>query len=202
MFEQVDAARTVNPSFLALDSQHRWLFAVNEVREFDGGLSGAVSSYAIDPSTGELRLINQVASGGGNPCHLSVSPSDKYLLVANHEAGSIAVVPIDTEGRLSPPIDLKQDEPIDERASHAHFVLPDRSGNLVLSSNTGTDRIMVYRFDDDKGRLIPNEPRWGETHREGSPRHLAFSPDGEHLFANGEADLTLSFFDLIDVVDT
>ncbi|HEY8597540.1 MAG TPA: beta-propeller fold lactonase family protein, partial [Thermomicrobiales bacterium] len=41
----------VNPSFLALDPARRFLFAVNEVRQYDGEPTGAVSSFAIDPQT-------------------------------------------------------------------------------------------------------------------------------------------------------
>ena len=192
--DHLHTAEAINPSFLALDNQQRWLFAVNEVRDFDGALSGAVTSFAIDRVTGELRFISRVASGGGNPCHLSVSPSDNYLFVANHEAGNIAVLPIDGTGRLSSPIDVKWDEPVDERPPHAHFVVPDSAGNFILSSDTGTDRVVVYRFKDDEGRLRPNDPPWGETHRGGSPRHLAFSTDGRYVFANGEADMSLSLF--------
>ena len=61
------AATAVNPSFLTVDKGQRFLFAVNEVREFGGQASGAVSSFAIDSNAGELRFLNQVASGRGQP---------------------------------------------------------------------------------------------------------------------------------------
>ena len=198
MLEHVHAvAGVANPSFLALDPSERFLFAVNETREFNGEATGAVSSFAIDPQTGVPRFLGQVPSGGGNPCHLSVTPCGRHLLVANHEAATIALLPIDVDGRLSPPVDLHHDESIDstgERQPHAHFVAPDPGGAFVLSTDTGTDRIMSYRLDAERGRLVPNAPAWGETHPGGSPRHLAFRPDGRSLYANGEADLTLSVF--------
>ena len=188
------AATAVNPSFLTVDKGQRFLFAVNEVREFGGQASGAVSSFAIDDNAGELRFLNQVASGGGNPCHLSMSHSGRFLQVANHEAGSVAVFAVMADGRLSDLIDIHVDEPVDLRAAHAHFITPDPGGAFVLSSDTGTDRVMVYRQDPGTGRLMANDPPWGQTHLGGSPRHLAFAPSGRYLFANGEADLTLSLF--------
>lgn len=190
-------AGVVNPSFLALDPGERFLFAVNESRDFDETESGAVSSFAIDPDTGDARFLSQVPTGGGNPCHLSVSPSGRYLLVANHEHGRLSVLPIDGEGYLSPPTDIVQNErrdPGGERRPHAHFITPDPSGEYVLSTDTGTDRVSVYRLDQGSGRLQPNLPPWGETHPGGSPRHLAFHPGGDYLYANGEADLTLTVF--------
>src|SRR5262245_11389549 len=48
-----------NPSFLAIDPQQRRLYAVNELMEFAGRTGGAVSAFAIDPATGELRYLNQ-----------------------------------------------------------------------------------------------------------------------------------------------
>ena len=190
-------AGVVNPSYLALDPSERFLFAVNETREFDGEPTGAVSSFAIDPETGVPRYLSQVPSGGGNPCHLSVSPYGRHLMIANHEAATIALLPIDVEGRLSPPVDLHKDESTDstgQRQPHAHFVTPDPGGTFVLSTDTGTDRIMSFRLDAEHGRLVPNEPAWGQTHPGGSPRHLAFHPDSRFVYANGEADLTLSVF--------
>src|SRR5215213_940919 len=55
--------KSENPSFLALDRSKRFLYAVNEVKEFDGQASGAVSSYAID-ATGKLKFLNQQATTG------------------------------------------------------------------------------------------------------------------------------------------
>jgi 6-phosphogluconolactonase len=187
----------VNPSFLALDPGERFLFAVNETRVTNGAESGAVSSFALDVSTGEPNFVSRQLSGGSNPCHLAVSPDGRFLLVANHEHGRVAVLPIDAAGQLAPATDIRQDASIDpagRRRPHAHFVTPDPSGNFVLSTDTGTDRISVYRLDTQAGRLVPNQPPWGETHPGGSPRHLAFHPGGRYLYANGEADLTLSVF--------
>ncbi len=90
--------------------------------------------------------------------------------------------------------DLQPDEPVDERQSHVHFASQDPSGRFVLTTNTGTDRVRVRRFDAANGRLVANAAQFGATHRGGSPRHLAFSSSGRHVFTNGEADLTLSLF--------
>lgn len=190
-------ADVVNPSFLALDRRERFLFAVNETRDFNGEETGAVSSFTLDPETGLPRMLNQAPSGGGNPCHLSLSPCQGYLLVADHEPGRVAVLPVDDNGFLSSPTDIRQDEPIDpsgRRRPHAHFVTADPTGHFMLTTDTGTDRVMIYRLDAAAGRLVPNDPPWAETHPGGSPRHLAFHPSGQYLYANGEADLTVSVF--------
>src|SRR5262249_23629970 len=66
------AAAASNPSFLELDPGRRLLFAVNEVDEFEGNATGAVSAFAIDRSKGTLALVNQRPSMGTSPCHLAL----------------------------------------------------------------------------------------------------------------------------------
>ena len=53
------APKVENPSFLALAPDRRFLYAVNEVRQFGDQEGGAVSAFAIDPASGALSLLNQ-----------------------------------------------------------------------------------------------------------------------------------------------
>src|SRR2546423_1621100 len=52
------AAESKDPSFLAVHPSHKFLYSVNE-----GGLpgkkGGAISAFALDPKTGELKALNQ-----------------------------------------------------------------------------------------------------------------------------------------------
>src|SRR5215468_6937676 len=41
------AAETSNPSFLAIDPSHRFLYAVNEIQKYKDANSGVVSAFAI-----------------------------------------------------------------------------------------------------------------------------------------------------------
>jgi len=76
------AAATENPSFVVIHPNGRFLYAVNEVPKYQGKDSGGISAFAIDRSTGKLTLLNQVPSGGADPCYLSFDKSAKHLLVA------------------------------------------------------------------------------------------------------------------------
>ena len=94
------AAATRNPSFLALHPDGHFLYAVGEVDNANGKPTGTVSAFSLDRGTGKLTLLNQQASGGGGPCHLSVDATGKCLLVANYGSGSIAALPIHADGSL------------------------------------------------------------------------------------------------------
>jgi 6-phosphogluconolactonase len=47
-----------NPSWISLSSDHRILFAVDEIENYGGDYSGAVSSYAVN-SDGSLLFLSR-----------------------------------------------------------------------------------------------------------------------------------------------
>src|SRR3954468_18765062 len=54
------ATFAANPSFLAIDPASSALYAVSEA-------TSRIGAYAIDPATGALAFINDVAAGGSGP---------------------------------------------------------------------------------------------------------------------------------------
>src|ERR687888_447615 len=124
-----EVAGVENPSFLAFDRTRRRLLAVEEVDD------GRVAAFAVDPAAGGLTFLNRQPTGGASPCHLCVDPTDRYVLAANYTSGSLAVLPLDAEGRLGPATDLVQHEgggPDRERQEgpHAHAVDFDPAGHF------------------------------------------------------------------------
>jgi 6-phosphogluconolactonase len=182
-----------DPSFLAFDPSREFLFATCEGLTSE---TGAVASFGIDSSSGALTPLSRQPTGGGEPCHLCVDPSGAFLIVANHENGSVAVFPIDGSGRLGPASDFRQHVGSGpgptQKGPHAHHVTFDPSGRRVLVTDKGIDRVVVYRLDTDAGKLQPDEPPSGFIHAGAAPRHLAFGADGRFAYVNGEADMTLA----------
>ena len=194
----LSAVADVDPSFLAFDPTRRFLFAVSETKEYQGQESGSVGSFLIDWETGNLTLLSRQATHGGDPCHLCADPTGRFLLVANHEHGSVAVLPIDENGRLQPATDLQQHEGSGPQPSqqgpHAHFVAFDPPQQRVLVADKGIDKVMLYRLDTAVGRLAPHDPPFARLHSGAAPRHLAFHPNGRYVYVNGEADMTVTAF--------
>src|SRR5256714_1245295 len=98
-----------NPSWLAFDPSRLYLYSANEISNYQGANSGSVSAYSIERSNGRLTLLNTVSSEGAGPAHLSVHPSGKYVLVANYHGGTVAVLPIRTNGELGSATDVVRD---------------------------------------------------------------------------------------------
>src|SRR3989442_8090170 len=95
-------AETENPSFLAVHPNQQFLYAVNEIAQYEGQPAGSVSAFSIDRATGALKLLNRVSSRGGGPCHVSIDRSGKWLFVANYGGGSVAAFPVHPDGSLGP----------------------------------------------------------------------------------------------------
>src|SRR5882672_8718960 len=93
-------AESEDPSFLAVHPSGKYLYAVNEIDHFGAQKSGAASAFSIDQKTGKLALLNQVATRGAGPCHISLDKSGKFALVANYDGGSVATFPAHADGRL------------------------------------------------------------------------------------------------------
>ncbi len=190
--------KDADPSFLAFDPSRRFLFAVGETRDYEGEDSGSVASYEIDQETGSLEFLSRQSTHGGDPCHLCTDPTGRFLLVANHEHGSVAVFPLERDGRIQPSSDLVQHEGSGpgptQKGPHAHFVTLDPTGRYYLVNDKGIDKVLLYELDTTAGRLRPHDPPFARLHSGAAPRHIAFHPSGRYAYVNGEADMTVTAF--------
>jgi 6-phosphogluconolactonase len=206
---------SVNPSFLTVDHSKRFLYAVNEVGEFLEKPGGAVSAFAIDPVTRNLRLLNEQATQGADPCYLSVDSRKRTLLVANYTGGNVSVFPLRSDGTLGMVAEVKQHEGSgpkeQQKGPHAHCVIFDRSERYALAADLGIDKVMIYRVDRITGKLTPAKQPFSELKPGAGPRHLSFHPTGKFLYVISELDSTMSAFQyneregtltLIDTVST
>ena len=183
----------VNPSFLALDREQRFLYSVHSDLE-------VVSSYAIDEQTGHIKALNLQTCGGKNPVHLSIDPSGRWIITANYTGGSVGVVPIEKDGTLGPLSDLValKGEPgpdrVRQEGSHPHNAVFDPSGKFLAIPDLGLDRIFVFRLDAANGKLIPNDPPFVATRKRAGPRHIAFHPKMPFAYVVDELASTVTAY--------
>lgn len=205
------AAKTRNPSWICIHPSRRYLYAINEITDFNGS-SGSVSAFSIQPESGELTLLNSVSSEGAGPAHMSLDATGKFAFVANYAGGSIAVLPILAGGRLGSAVYTHRDlDSIGAKqatdaprgsfaisghdASHAHMIAPGPNNQFVLSTNLGQDRIYVYHFDVTTGKLKPLEGAPFVSLPTGDgPRHFVFHPNGRWLYSLQEEASTIALF--------
>jgi 6-phosphogluconolactonase len=193
------AAETNNPSFLAIDPSRRFLYAVNEVQNYKGASSGAVSAFVVDPKTGKLSPLNQVPSRGADPCYITFDKTGKYALVANYTGGSVAVFPVQPDGRIGEPSAFVQHRGSSvnkerQEGPHAHWIEATPDNRFAVAVDLGLDELLVYRFDASKGSLTPNDPPYASLDPGVGPRHLAFHPDGKFVYVVNELQSSITTF--------
>jgi 6-phosphogluconolactonase (cycloisomerase 2 family) len=124
----------------------------------------------------------------------------------------VAVLPIQPDGRLGEPTDVRNDAgqigpnraknaPPGSFAfsghdrTHAHMIRADQTGRFVLHVDLGLDQIFVWRFDDRTGVLTPNDPPSVSLPPGDGPRHFDFHPSGRLLYSIQEEASTVVLFD-------
>jgi 6-phosphogluconolactonase len=194
------AAQTINPSFLAVHPNRRFLYAVNELGDYKGQKSGGVSAFAIDNATGKLTLLNEVASGGADPCYISVDKTGKFVLVANYTGGNVSVFPILKDGSLGEASAFVQHtghgtNPKRQEAPHAHSIDLSPDNRFAIVDDLGLDETLVYKFDSSKGSVTLNDPPFAKADAGAGPRHFALAPNGKFAYVIHEMGSTVSVFD-------
>jgi 6-phosphogluconolactonase len=185
-----------NVSYMAVHPRLGLIYAVSEMETFDGKTGGGVSVISSD-SRGEFHVIDQQSSGGANPSYISIDHSGRYALIANYKSGTLALLPIAADGRLSPPSNVihhfgssaeseRQDGP------HPHCVIPDPTNRFVLAADLGADKLFIYHLDLDEGQLhnhteVEVEPRTG-------PRHILFDSSGRRAYLLNELNSTIILY--------
>lgn len=201
-----------SPSCLAVNTKGTRIYSANETDRVGIKKEGTVSAFEINRENGQLKLLNTVNSGGTGPTYVSIHPSGRFLLVANYFGGSVSVLPIHADGRLGDATDVKQDDgklgptkaehaPPGSFAisghdhTHAHMIESDPSGRFVLHVDLGLDKIFVWKFDDQVGKLSPSEFHTVSLPPGDGPRHFYFHPNHRWFYSIQEEGSTIALFD-------
>jgi 6-phosphogluconolactonase len=171
-----------NPSFVAVAADARHLYAVDETS------SGTVGAFAIDPATGALTFLNRIGSGGDGPTHLSLDRAGRYVLVANYNAGSVATLTVETDGRLGRMVDLERP------GNNAHSIGTDPDNRFALAPCLGSNLVAQFAFDPTTGALTPNAPPSVAAAGGAGPRHFAFHTSGRYAYVINETNDTVTAY--------
>jgi 6-phosphogluconolactonase len=186
-------AEAFNPSYLTVDPQKRYLYTVSETAQEK---QPTVSAYAIEPNGYQLQLINHQPSDETVPCFVAVHPSGRFLLDANYGSGSVSLYPIRSDGHLEPATHIQQHigcsiNPERQEGPHPHQVVFGPNENIIYVPDLGLDRVMAYRLDSQREKLVQSRSRCFELPPGQGPRHMAFHPNRRHAFVLNELGSTV-----------
>jgi 6-phosphogluconolactonase (cycloisomerase 2 family) len=191
------AAEVASPTFLAIShhgSEH-FIYAVTEAGRTDSTLT----AWTTVAGQKELRKLNEVASMGGGPTHLSVSADGRSVACANYGGGSVSSYHVLPDGSLSKcvshfqftgsgPYKGRQDKP----HTHSANITPD--GKWVLVNDLGIDRIFIYHLNPATAEMTPENPPFWSAKPGSGPRHIAFHPNGRWVYSVNELTSTVDMF--------
>lgn len=211
-------------SELCLSRDGAFLYANDEARHRNGILhaGGGVLAFAIDRSTGELKLLNEQPSLGTSPASVEIdatgrfvflanlgNPHDKFVkivpsdgggfeLAAEEEEGSVVMFRTLEDGTLTPAIDVEgaralYPDRLQSGFPHHHCAKVDPSNRFLLSCDM-SGKIHVFRIDHAAGRLAATDPPFFETRAGVSPRTLTFHPTQPWFFVNNQSNSTVYAF--------
>src|SRR4030042_6478402 len=188
-----------NPAFLAIDASDRYLFSVNEVSEINGNPGGSVSSFAIDPENGRLSFINLQPTLGESQCHISIDHTGKFLLITNYSGGNLIVFPIMEGGTIGKNVDFIQHKghsinPDRQESPHPHSIILSPDTRYVFVPDLGLDKILIYKLEQETGKLSPNNVPYISLKPGAGPRHFTFHPDGKFAYVINELDSTVTAY--------
>src|SRR4029077_2070644 len=181
------AAEAVNPAFLAVHPNRRFLYVVTEDPlslgpDFDH--ASYVSAFAINPATGKLHLLNTLPTGGTSTCYLSIDRTGHYVLLANFGSSSVSVLRIKEDGSLGEQTSFMKHlgrgkDPSFQSQPHPHSIDVSPDNRFAVVSDLGVDKLFIYQFDARTGALSPDFPPCVASEAGGGPRHFVFDAAGK-----------------------
>ncbi|MGL6226866.1 MAG: lactonase family protein [Thermoguttaceae bacterium] len=172
------------PAFVIRHPRGPFLYSIGETWEHHG----PVHSFAIQPGTNQLRLLNtRQINGVLGPTHLclagnsTVSGDSDVLVVACYGSGTTVSLPIEKDGTIGEVVSFMQHQgsgPKKDRQEgpHAHGVYVDAQQRVYVP-DLGIDQVVLYDLDLKTGTLTPGSQRAIEMVPGSGPRHLAFGTD-------------------------
>ena len=184
--KEVSHVKTPNPSYITISPNKKYLYAVNENADINGK-GGTVTSFVFDKKIGTLTKINTQSSEGNDPCYITIDKTGKWVVIGNYSSGNFAVLPVNEKGELQQATQIiqQQGKSIDtsrQNSSHVHSTFLAKDNKVLYVTDLGTDKIMVYNFDEHTGKVKPTLQKFISTNAGSGPRHIDISADGRFMY--------------------
>lgn len=176
-----------NPSYINIDKNKGFLYAVIENDAFHGEHGGGVAAFKIDCKSGALDHLSAKGTKGASPCHLTTDREGKRLFVANYAEGTFTIFDISDEGKIGEirSVVVHEGSGINadrQEKAHVHCVVLTPDEKFLLAVDLGMDKIIIYSVFAEEMK-----PEGEYQARPGSgPRHVEFHPGERYLYLLNE----------------
>lgn len=195
--KEVSHVKTSNPSFVTVSPDEKFVYAVHE--NGNGGKGGEIAAFAFNKKTGTLSFINKQLSGGDHPCYVEIDKTGKWVITANYTSGSASVLPVNADGSLGAVVSTVQHygsgkDTARQKGPHAHCSKLSADNRWLFVADLGIDKVMIYAFDDNTGKLTPAKKPFAESQPGSGPRHFTFHPNNKYAYLVEELSGTVETY--------
>jgi len=191
----VRSVKVPNASYMVVTPDQKYMYILTEANNI-----GAVSAYAIESTTGELKIINTQNIIGDGPCYVSYHAPSKTVYTANYSSGSITVFKTNADGSLQPALQHivysgKSINPSRQEKSHAHCAVVSPDNKNLYVSDLGTD--IIHRHTILQDGSLSEKPIDFQVEAGNGPRHITFNAKGTHAYSINEMKGTVDVFSVL-----
>ncbi len=176
-----------NSSYIALSHDRKTLYSITDA---------GVEAYHIE-ADGSLTIINKASINGMRGCYLNMDQDDRYLVCAGYHDGKVTILKLNDDGSIGEITDEKFHKGLGTIAGrnhtpHVQCLKVTKDNKYLLAADLGMDRVNVYRFDTEKGKISDIDVI--HCDQESSPRHMQFSADGRFLYVVFEQQCSINVY--------
>lgn len=185
-------AKMTNPSFIKFSAEGENLYAVSELGGGDAE-SGFIHSFAVEGN--DLKELGKISTEAFAPCHIETDKTGNYIFVSNYVGGVVMLYKRNTAGKLEKAQKIVLENP---ENSHPHSVSISEDNKTAYIADLGNDRIWVFQFDSEEGKLVPHSQKYITLEEGAGPRHFTFSADEKFAYSINELNSSISIFSIAE----
>jgi 6-phosphogluconolactonase len=158
-----------------------------------------VAAFEVGPG-GSLKPMNEAATGGAGPCHVSIDPMGNNLLVSNYDGGNVASIRIRSDGAVGEKVAQmnftgRGPDPKRQTKPYGHYAQVSPDGAWLYACDLGTDSVWFYPYDCTTGAIGSEETTLpGKVLPGSGPRHFVFNRDASRLYVVNEMGRSITTF--------
>ena len=172
------------PAPVTVDTKNRVLF----VGRRDIPL---VSSFTFD-EMGTLTSLSDGPELAGDPCYISLDNTGEFLFGAYYNAGAASVHRL-SQGKV------EGESQWIKTGNGAHCIMTDRDNSFILlphiAGERGLNSIRLFKFDEQEGVLIDNDPNECKQVVGRGPRHYVYHPNNKFVYFSNEQESSVTAYE-------
>lgn len=177
-----------NPSFIA--STEAGHYVISEVELASNPTLSFIPKFGADKPSCTFKI------SGDHPCHISLAPSEKYIITSQYSSGSYDVFSLNINGTIDShlsTITQSGSGPNTDRQTgpHAHQAVFLKHSPHFATVDLGSDTVSFYCFDEEQDDILQQPIQQLNVPKGNGPRHLVFNQKETHAYVVCELSETI-----------